>query len=162
MSMRSMKSIYFFIHSNQICDISWYFLTGHCSHCSSENKLNNMWKVKKKKKKTLGKSAIFDSKSASVKQSLVFQKVFMIYEKKNIYPWAKMFIGTQESEESKSGLWFFEGTLSSPAFSKGSVNEQSWITQPSIPRLFLSIFLGKTESQVIFSQAIFYFQTNIS
>lgn len=51
-------------------------------------------KKKKKKKRTLGKSAIFDSKSASVKQSLVFQKVFMIYEKKNIYPWAKMFIGT--------------------------------------------------------------------
>lgn len=39
-----------------------------------------MWKVKKKR--TLVKSAIFDSKLASVKQSLVFQKVFTIYEEK--------------------------------------------------------------------------------
>lgn len=42
-----------------------------------------MWKVKKKIKKwTLGKSSIFDSKLVSVKQSLVFQKVFTIHEEK--------------------------------------------------------------------------------
>lgn len=79
--------------------------------------------MERKKKWTLGKSAVFDSKLVFVKQSLVFQKAFMIHEEDKVYPWAKMFFGTLESEESKSGLWFFEGTLSSPAFSEGSVNE---------------------------------------
>lgn len=50
--------------------------------------------MESKKKWSLGKSAIFDSKLVSVKQSFVFQKVFTIHEEKKVYPWAKMFIGT--------------------------------------------------------------------
>lgn len=55
------------------------------------------------------------------------------------------------SLKRESGLWFLEGTLSWPVFPKVSLNEQNRITQPSIPRLFLSIFFGTTESQAIFS-----------
>lgn len=43
-----------------------------------------MWKVKKKKM-DLRKASIFDSKLVSVKQSLVFQKVFTIHEEKKKY-----------------------------------------------------------------------------
>lgn len=96
----------------------------------------------------------------SVKQSLVFQKMFTTYEKK-MCPGAKMFIGTQKSEGRLKPV-VFGGYFIIAAFSKVSLNEQNWITQPSIPRLFLSIFLGTNQSQAIFSQAVFYFQTTTS
>lgn len=111
--------------------------------------------------KTLGKLVCYGSFLASVKRSLVFQKMFTTYEEKKSILGQKCLLAPR-SLKRESGLWFFEGTLSSPAFSKVSLNEQNWITQPSIPRLFHSIFLGTTESQAIFSQAVFYFQTTTS
>lgn len=73
--------------------------------------------------------------------------MFTTYEEKKCVLGLKCLLAPR-SLKRESGLWFFEGTLSSPAFSKVSLNEQNGITQPSIPRLFLSIFLGTMRARL--------------
>lgn len=142
--------------SHQWC--IWFFLTSEWFHCSQQYavcikpctcRLCENKKVRK----------VSDSK---VRETMPCLSESVYDQCENIYPWAEMFSGTQKSEESSSGLWFFKVTLSLLAFSKGSLNEQDWVTQAPIPRLFLFIFLGRAASRSIFSRMAFYFQVTTS